>query len=180
MPAKITDGRGTVVFIRLIAVLVSICLSSALASADSNGAQGASVGAKKALPPTPRQSSGGVAQIYLYWPRDELESGWVQSLSQSLSPDMEIYVDDKKVGAMVSGDYITAQVPTGNHVVAFRTGFFSLPITRNNIVVAGSNAKHYYRIFRIFPKDNPKAVQLLIEEASEARATQDLKELHKR
>ncbi len=114
--------------------------------------------------------------MYLYWPKDDLEPRW----AQSLSPDMEIYVDDKKIGAMASGDYITAQVPTGNHAVAFRTGFFSLPITRNNIAVAGGNPKHYYRIFRIFPKDNPKAVQLLIEEASEARAIQDLKELHKR
>jgi len=93
---------------------------------------------------------------------------------------MEIHVDGKKIGAMASGDYITAQVPTGNHAVAFRTGFFSLPITQNSIVVAGGNNKHYYRIFRIFPKDNPNTAHLLIEEASEARAVQDLKELHKR
>ncbi len=92
---------------------------------------------------------------------------------------MEIYVDDKKIGDMASGDYIAAQVPTGNHAVAFRTGFFSLPITQNNITVTGAT-KHYYRIFRIFPKDNPAKAQLLIEEASEVRALHDLKELHKR
>jgi hypothetical protein len=160
--------------------LVSISLSSALAFADPNGTQGGSVGAKKELPRTLHQSPAGVAQIYLYWPRDDLEPGWAQSLSKSLMPDMEIYVDDKKIGAMGSGDYITAQVPTGNHVVAFRAGFFSLPITKNTIAVAGGSPKHYYRIFRIFPKDNPDAVQLLIEETSEARAVQDLKELHKR
>lgn len=166
---------GTIVFIRLVAVLVSISLSSALASADPNGTQGGAVGAKKELPRTLRQSPAGVAQIYLYWPKDRLEPKW----AQSLSPAMEIHVDDKKVGDMASGDYITAQVPTGKHAVAFRTGFFSLPITQNNIAVAGAT-KHYYRIFRIFPKDTPDKAQLLIEEASEARALQELKELHKR
>lgn len=167
---------GTIVFIRLIAVLVSISLSSALAYAESNNTQDRSVGAKKELPRAAHQNSVGVAQVYLYWPKDDLEPKWVQSLS----PAMDIYVDDRKIGAMASGDYVTAQVPIGNHAVAFRTGFFSLPITRKNITVTGGNPNHYYRLFRIFPKDNPKSVQLLIEEASEARAIQDLKELHKR
>ena len=161
-------------FIRLITVLISISLSSALASADSNGTQGGSVGAKKELPRTLRQSSAGVAQIYLYWQRDGF--GWLNSLT----PDMEIYVDDKKIGVMLSGDYITAQVPIGNHVISFRTGFLSLPMTRNSIAIAGANTKHYYRIIKVYLNDDPKSVRLLIEEASEARAIQDMKELHKR
>lgn len=164
----------TIVFIRLIAVLVSIFLSSALTFADSNGAQDGSVGAKKASPPASRQSSGAVAQIYLYWPRDGF--GWLNSLT----PDMEIYVDDKKIGTMLSGDYITTQVPIGNHVIAFRTGILSLPMTRNNISITTANTKHYYKIVSVYLSNDPKSQQLVIEEASEARALQELKILHKR
>ncbi len=169
-----TTAGGTIVFIRLIAVLISISLSSALASANSNGTQGGSVGAKKELPRTPRQSPAGVAQIYLYWPRDGL--GWLNSLL----PDMEIYVDDKKIGTMLSGNYITTQVPIGNHVIAFRAGILSLPMTRNNISIAEANTKYYYRIIKTYINGDPKAVRLVIEKASEARALQELKELHKR
>jgi hypothetical protein len=157
------------VFIRLIAVLVSISLSSALAFADSSDAQGGSAGAKKESSRTLRQSPAGVAQIYLYWPRDGF--GWFDSLT----PDMEIYVDDKKIGAMLSGDYITTQVPIGNHVIAFRTGFLSLPMTRS-----WANTKHYYRIIKVYLYNDPKSMRLVIEEISEARAIQDMKELHKR
>jgi hypothetical protein len=81
---------------------------------------------------------------------------------------------------MLSGDYITAQVPTGNHVIAFRTGLLSLPMTRNNISISTANTKHYYRIIKVYLNSDPNSMRLVIEEAAEARAIQELKELHKR
>jgi hypothetical protein len=164
------------VFIRLVAVLVSICLSSASAFAETNGA---SAGAKKASPSASAPGSGGAVQVFLYWPRDNLEPGWAQNLRQSVIPGMEIHIDGKKISTIASGDYITAQVSPGKHTVSFRAGFFSLPMTKSSISVSGGT-KHYYRIFRIIPKDDPNAARILMEEASEPRAAQALKELHKR
>jgi hypothetical protein len=170
---------GIVVFIRLIAVLISILLSSTLTYADPAGAKAGSAGAKKELARTPHQSPAGIALIYVYWRGDSLEPGWVQSLSSSMLPDMEVYVDDQKIGGILVGQYITAKIPTGNHTVAFKDGLFSLPMTKSNINVAGTGT-HYYRIYRVIPRDDPNAARLYLEEAPEARALQEMKELRRR
>jgi hypothetical protein len=170
---------GMFMFIRLIAVLISIFLSSALAYADPSGAKAGSAGAKKELARTPHQGPAGIAQIYVYWHGDSLEPGWVQSLSRGILPDMEVHVDDQKIGGILVGQYITAKVPTGNHTFAFKAGFFSLPMMTTTINVAGTGT-HYYRIYRVFPRNDPDAVRLYLEEAPEARALQEMKELQKR
>jgi hypothetical protein len=165
---------GAVVFVRLIVVLVSLSLSSALAFAESNGAQSGPDAAKKASPAAPQQSSTGAAQIYVYWPKD------AAGFFASFLPDMEVWVDGKKTGTMISGDYITAQVSTGKHVIAFKAGILSLPMTRNNIAIGAANTKHYYRIIRVYESSDPKSGRLVTEEVSEARAIQELKGLRKR
>jgi hypothetical protein len=164
------------VFIRLIAVLSLISLSPALASPNSNGTQGGPVAAKKELSRTYRQNSVGAAQIYLYWPRQGLDPGWLDNLK----PDIEILVDDKKVGALASGDYITAQVPTGDHVITFRSKFLSVPIAQNDLFVGEANTPHYYRIRKIDIDDRFHTTVFIINETSEVVALRNIKELHRR
>jgi len=173
---KTSVGRGTIVFIRLIAVLSLISLSSALASPNSSSTQVRAATAKKELSGTFRQNAAGAAQIYLYWPRDLLDPGWLDNLKS----DVEIVIDDKKVGAMASGDYIMTQIPTGDHAITFRSSLLSIPIARNHLFVGGANTPHYYCIREIDINSRFQMTDFQINETSEELAIREIKELRRR
>jgi hypothetical protein len=164
------------VFIQLITVLSLISLSSALASPNSSSTQVGAATAKKELLGTSRQNSAGAARIYLYWPRGLLDPGWLDNLKS----DVEIVIDDKKVGTMASGDYIITQIPTGYHAITFRSSLLSIPIAQNHFFVGGANTSHYYRIREIDINSQFQMTDFQINETSEEFAIREIKELRRR
>src|SRR5215469_4656594 len=59
----------------------------------------------------------GTATIYIYWPAPLLEIGFLKS-------DFDFFVDGQRIGTMTTGEYITAKVPAGQHVLTKRSNGF--------------------------------------------------------
>jgi hypothetical protein len=81
--------------------------------------------------------ASGTATIYIYWEGVPLEIGLLKS-------DFEFFVDDQRIGAMTSGEYIVAKVPAGRHVLIRRAnGFFAGPPFYHGLILSAGTT-HYY------------------------------------
>jgi hypothetical protein len=81
----------------------------------------------------------GTATIYIYWPAPLLEIGFLKS-------DFDFFVDGQRIGTMTTGDYITAKVPAGRHVLIRRGGVFSASFQQD--LILGAGITHYYLLTR--------------------------------
>jgi hypothetical protein len=94
----------------------------------------------KALMDGVEPKASGTATIYIYWPAPLLEIGFLKS-------DFTFAVDGQRIGAMTSGDYITAKVPAGRHVLTMDGGsLLSLGVSLKVDLILGAGISHYYLI----------------------------------
>jgi hypothetical protein len=77
----------------------------------------------------------GTATIYIYWQGTFLDIGFLKS-------DFDFFVDGQRIGTMTSGDYITAKVPAGRHVLIRQGGAFQQDL------ILGAGITHYYLLTR--------------------------------
>jgi hypothetical protein len=151
-------------------------LPPAFAAPNSNGAQAGVAVSQKNLTSATQKNAGGTAQVYLYWPREMIDPAWLDGVK----PDFDIVIDDRKAGALVSGEYIVTQVPPGDHKIIFRNSFLSVPIAETGFFVGGANVKHYYRIRKIDVDDRFQSTIFEVNETSEELSLRELKDLRRR
>jgi len=84
----------------------------------------------------PKVSS--TATIYIYWPAPLIDIGFLKS-------DSDFSVDGQRIGTMTSGDYITAKVPSGRHVLTMGSGAIFGPSLKADLIL-GAGIAHYYLI----------------------------------
>jgi hypothetical protein len=83
----------------------------------------------------------GTATIYIYWPAPLLEFGFLKS-------DFDFFVDGQRIGTMTSGDYITAKVPAGRHVLIRRGNGFLPGYPFQQDLILGAGITHHYLLTR--------------------------------
>jgi hypothetical protein len=83
----------------------------------------------------------GTATINIYWPAPLLEIGFLKS-------DFDFFVDGQRIGTMTSGDYITAKVPAGKHVLTRRSNGFLPGYSFQQDLILGAGITHYYLLTR--------------------------------
>jgi hypothetical protein len=87
-----------------------------------------------------RKQANGVGAICFYWPRALLDHS-----SDELKKEVMINVDGKRVGAIVSGYYIVAQVSAGKHQFVYEGDSVQFGRQSTTIFV-GSRQTKYYQI----------------------------------
>lgn len=86
------------------------------------------------------KAPSGTATVFLYWQPALLELGFLKS-------DYDFLVDGKRIGTMTSGDYITAKVPAGRHVLTMDGGSIFDAGLRQELIL-GAGMTHYYVILK--------------------------------
>jgi hypothetical protein len=128
-----------------------------------------------------RGKSGGKTKLYVFWPWELLDSAALDALK----PDFEIAIDGKVIGAITSGDYITAEISSGKHVIEIRSSLLPVTLAENDFFVS-ANKSFYVRVskyhstgFSSFGGQTFHERFAMSEVAPETGATR-LKELRKR
>jgi hypothetical protein len=93
----------------------------------------------KALMDGVQPKVNGTATIYIYWQANFLDF---------LKPDFDFFIDGQRIGTMATGEYITAKVPAGKHVLT-RQGSGMLPgMPFQQDLILGAGITHYYLLTR--------------------------------
>jgi hypothetical protein len=81
----------------------------------------------------------GTATIYIYWQG---------TFPDIIKPDFDFFVDGRRIGTMTTGEYITAKVPAGRHVLTRQgSGIFpGMPFQQD--LILGAGITHYYLLTR--------------------------------
>lgn len=88
------------------------------------------------------EASSDFSTIFVFWPRGLLNFG----LFDAFKSDVGVFVDGKPIGAITGGDYVTAKIPSGKHVLSIKGGVGFLGGGNEQNVVLGSGRTSYYRI----------------------------------
>jgi hypothetical protein len=88
------------------------------------------------------QASSDFSTIFVFWPRGLLNFG----LFDAFKSGAGVFVDDQPIGSITGGDYVTAKISSGKHVLSIKDGVGFLGGGSEQNVVLGSGRTSYYRI----------------------------------
>jgi len=88
------------------------------------------------------EASSDFSTIFVFWPRGLLNFG----LFDAFKSDVGVFVDGKPIGAITGGDYVTAKISSGKHVLSLKGGVGLLGGGSEQNMVLGSGRTSYYRI----------------------------------
>jgi hypothetical protein len=88
------------------------------------------------------KTAAGSATVFVFWPRALLDFGLFDAVKQ----EVDVTVDGRRIGAMGTGDYVTATVASGRHALAIKGGFAYLGGSADSAVFLTPGKSYYYRV----------------------------------
>jgi hypothetical protein len=130
--------------------LMSFFSSESKAKSDSAPSQAGPAGNAASGP------LAATASLNLYWPRPALGLGFLDKYSS----DIPVYLDEKRVGAIKLGEYVSLKVPTGEHTLGLDVGLGGGRLLKQDFLVGANETRHFhmqnqdtYRLLEDSPED---------------------------
>jgi hypothetical protein len=80
------------------------------------------------------------AAVYLYWPKPAIGLGFLEQYSS----DIPVYVDDRRIGAIKLGEYMSLKVPTGEHTLGLDVGLGGGRLLKQDFLVGANETRHFH------------------------------------
>ncbi len=113
--------------------LMAIFSSEPKAKPDAGPSQAALAGNEANRP-------SASSAVYLYWPRPALGLGFLDKYSS----DIPVYVDERRIGAIKIGEYLSLKVPTGEHTLGLDVGLPGGRLLKQDFLVGANETRHFH------------------------------------
>ncbi len=82
----------------------------------------------------------GAGTIYFYWPRTGGGIGFLDKLTT----DLPIYLDEKRIGVLTTGDYVVMKAPAGEHVLSMDMSLSSGSLIKQKFTLEGNSTVYFH------------------------------------